>query len=294
MSKSKSATNPVALGRPDSSSPRYRMLHGIHETFARSLGTSLSTFLQAEIQADLARLALVSASEFQKTLRAPACLVRMRLVPREECIVLQLSPPAVFGLLEMLLGGSGGGSGEPENRALTEIEWSLLEEVVSVLVRALGESWRVFHEVEFKVESLENDPAMLPALDAAQPVVWIQLSVQFAGQTGEIGIVVPQEFFDSAAPAAPAKTAPQIAAPEEDVQRNLSLLEDASVDLEVTLAGPTMEFRELMALKAGQVVRFNYPLRKPLQALLNGSLVITGHVVSAGRKRAFQVEQLPN
>ena len=146
------------------------MLQGVHEIFARALGTSLSTFLQSEIQADLAQISVVPAGEFQKTLRAPACLIRLRLVPRDECIVVQLSPPVVFGLLEKLLGGSG--SGEIQSRALTEIEWSLLEEVVRVIVRVLGEAWQVFHEVEFKVESLENDPAMLPAQDAAKPLVW--------------------------------------------------------------------------------------------------------------------------
>jgi flagellar motor switch protein FliM len=293
MSKSKSATSPLSLGRPDSSSPRYRMLQGVHATFAQALGTALSTFLQTEIRAELAQVSVVPAGEFQKTLSAPSCLIKLRLTPRDESMVLHLSPPAVFGMLEMLLGGSGG-SGGVESRPLTEIEWSLLEEVVRVVVRVLGESWQVFHQVEFKVESLESDPAMLPLTDASQPLVWVRLALEFAGETGEIAIAVPQEFFAAAATPLALPEAPPVAVPEADVQRNLSLLEDASVDLEVTLDGPTMAFRELMALRAGQVVRFNYPLRKPLQASVNGSVTITGHVVSAGRKRAFQIEQLPN
>ncbi len=293
MSKPKSAKNPLGLGQPDTTSPRYRMLQGVHESFARSLETALSTFLQSEIRTALDQMSFLTAGEFQKGLRAPACLIRMRLLPREDCVLVHLTPPVVFGLLEMLLGGSGG-TGEKESRALTEIEWSLLEEVVRVMVRALGEAWQPFHAVEFKVESLESDPAMLPANDPGQALVLVRIALGFAGESGEVSIAVPQEFFDSAAPAMTMKEAPQIAPPEEDVQRNLRLLEDAAVDLEVTLDGPTMEFRELMALKAGQVVRFNYPLGKPVQALVNGSLAISGHVVSSRRKRAFQIEQMPN
>lgn len=269
------------------------MLQGVHETFARSLGTALSTFLQSEIRADVAQISFLPAREFQKTLHAPACLIRLRLEPRDECMILQLSPAVVFGLLEMLLGGTGG-AGEPEIRALTEIEWSLLEEVVRVMAQTLGEAWQVFHAVEFKVESLENDPAMLPAQDPGEGLVWIRLAVGFARQNGELGIAIPKTFFESAVPAVCVKEPLPIAPPDEDVQRNLRLLEDASVDLEVSLDGPTMEFQELMALKPGQVVRFNYPLLKPVRARVNGSLGITGHVVSAGRKRAFQIEQLPN
>jgi flagellar motor switch protein FliM len=270
------------------------MLQGVHETFARALGGALSAFLQSEIQASVAQISVVPAGEFQNALVAPSCLIRMKLIPRDECTIVHLSPTIVFGLLEMLLGGKGAGPAEPEVRALTEIEWSLLEEVVRVIVRSLGESWQVFHQVEFKVESLENDPAMLPAQDPAQPLVLIRIAVEFTGRSGEIAIAVPQDFFDAATPVVPVRDPVEIAPPREDVERNLRLLENAFVDMEVTLDGPTMEFRELMTLKAGQVVRFNYPLGKPVQALVNGSLSLTGHVVSAKRKRAFQIEQLPN
>jgi len=76
-----------------------------------------------------------------------------------------------------------------------------------------------------------------------------------------------------------------------DFERNLALLEDSAVDLEVRLQGPTLEFEDLMDLKAGQVLTFDYPLRKPLHASVNGAVTIEGYVVSSGRKRAFQVEE---
>ena len=63
--------------------------------------------------------------------------------------------------------------------------------------------------------------------------------------------------------------------------------------LEVTLEGPTMAFEELMRLKAGQVITFDYPIQKPLRATVNGAAAMTGHIVSAMDKRAFQVERLP-
>ena len=47
-------------------------------------------------------------------------------------------------------------------------------------------------------------------------------------------------------------------------QHNLELLGEANVGFQVILEGPAMQLRELAGLQAGQVVRFDYPLEKPL------------------------------
>lgn len=281
----------LELGRQDAANKEFRVIQGMHEAFAKSVGTALSLLLQAEIRAELGEISLVTAGVFQKSLRAPACLIRMQLHPRQERIILRLDCPAAFGLLELLLGGKGGRS-RTENREPTEIEWSLLEEVVRVIARALGEAWLVFHEVDFKVESLESDPARLPSLDPALPLLRIGFTLHFGEQTGTMEIAAPQAFFEMPAPAQVEESAENMPAMEE-IQRNLELLEDAAVQIEVTLEGPTMAFSDLTALKTGQVVTFDYPLAKKLQALVNGTVPISGHIVSAGRKRAFQVEELP-
>jgi flagellar motor switch protein FliM len=281
----------LELGRRDPANREYRMIHGVHETFARALGTSLSGLLQSEVRAELGEISLVTGKDFQRSLSAPACLIRMQLHPRQERIVLHLDCAAAFGLLELLLGGKGGSS-STEAREPTEIEWSLLEEVVRVIARTLGEAWVVFHEVDFKVESLESDPARLPSPDPAAPMMQIGFTLHFGEQSGTMRFAAPQSFFEMPVPQE-IPEAPANMPGVEEIQRNLELLEDAAVHLEVSLEGPTMAFRDLTDLKTGQVVRFDYPLNKRLQAMVNGAIPISGHIVSAGRKRAFQVEELP-
>jgi flagellar motor switch protein FliM len=280
------------MGRPDTADPQFRILQGVHETFAGSLATSLATFLQSEILASLREICFVTAADFQSALPAPSCLIALRLHPRQERTILYFPSPTVFALLDLLLGGKGGPGPTPE-RGLTEIEWSLLEEVVRVIVRCLGEAWQCFHAVEFEVESLGSDPSLLPSPDPTRSVVRIGFDLQLGGQAASFDIVVPRIFFETAGPGQEQEEDPTSAAPAAKLERNLDLLKQAVVELEVTLQGPTLTFGKLKELKAGQVVTFDYSLNKPLTALVNGSVAITGHIVSAGRKRAFQVEELP-
>jgi flagellar motor switch protein FliM len=253
------------------------------------LETSISAFLQSEIHVRLGETSVVTLAEFRKTLPSPTCFIALRLHPRPETMVLHFECPTIFSLLELLLGGKGG-SPPAAPRELTEIEWSLLEEVVRVVVRPLGEAWRPFHETEFAVENLGSDPSLLACPDPTRPMVRIEFTLQLGEQTGRFEIAVPQAFFEKASPE-PRAEAAVIAPPQADVERNLALLENAAVELEVRLQGPTLEFKELMELKAGQVLTFDYSLRKPLEGSVNGVVPIQGFIVSSGRKRAFQIEE---
>lgn len=281
--------DPISLGTEVSDDPQQRLLRGVHENFAQALSASFSAFLQGEIAVRLETVSFVSAADFRRTLEAPSSLISFQLVPLAERAILALDCPTVFSLLELLLGGKLD-SPPSQQRKLTEIEWTLLEEVVRVLVAALGEAWKTFHTVEFKVLALENDPELLPVPDPARPLVELCFALSLGEQSGGFRIAVPQTFFKIA----PGEDeAPPAQRGAESAQRNLELLGEAMVDVEVILDGPAMELRELAALETGQVVLFDYPLQKPLRAMVNETVPITCQIVSAGRKRAFQVERLP-
>jgi flagellar motor switch protein FliM len=284
-------TQRLNLARRDPSGPQFRMLQGIHETFAQTLGTALSAFLQSEIRCDLGDISVEALGEFQQSLSAPACFVTMRLRPRPENMVLHLDSLTVLALLELLLGGKGD-STPASARALTEIEWSLLEEIVRVLVRPLGEAWRICHNVEFEVESLGSDPTLLDCPDPGQLTARIGFRIQVGSYAGDFEIAVPETFFQAPAPAAQPEVATE-PVPPGDLENKLGLIEDAFVEFEVKLQGPSLRFKELMELKPGQVLTFDYSLEKPVNAVLNDAVTMPGHIVSSGKKRAFQVERLP-
>lgn len=280
--------NPVSLGRQTPDDPQQHLLRDVHENFAQALSASLSAFLQSEIGVTLDTISVLSAAEFHGGLQAPSGLISFQLEPLTEQAFLALDCSTVFALLELLLGGSLG-SAPAQQRKLTEIEWTLLEEVVRVVVAALGRAWKTFHAVEFKVLTLENDPQLLPVPDPARMLVQLNFALRLGEQDGAFQIAVPRTFFAKGR----AEETPAAQPAAENTQRNLALLEEATVELEVVLEGPSMELRELTSLRPGQVVRFDYPVQKPLRALVNETVPIACQMVNAGRKRAFQVERLP-
>ena len=278
---------PLDLSHQETSTPHFRMLQSIHEAFARSLSNALSTFLQSEIQANLADIRFTTAGDFRKAVPNPSCLIVLRLHPGSETMTLYLESPTALTLLDLLLGGSGMPASAP--RELTEIEWSLLEEISRAILRSLGESWQIVKSVEFVVESMGSDAGLIACAEPTRSDLRLTFEMQIAGQPGHFEIAVPSSFF---APATTAHVPQEIAkdvASNIDVERNARLLEDAEVELEVRLEGPRLTFRDFLALQQGQVVKLDHALHAPVRAVVNGDPSLTGHILGAGRKRAFQV-----
>jgi flagellar motor switch protein FliM len=263
------------------------MLQSLHEAFARSLSNVLSAFLQTEIQVKLDGTSLTTAGEFRKAVPNPSCLIVLRLHPGSETMMLYLESATVLTLLDVLLGGTGLPASAP--RELTEIEWSLLEEISRVIVRPLGESWKIVKSVEFVAESMGCDPALVACPEPATSVLQVSFEMQIAGQLGHFEIAVPSSFFAAAATAhAPQEVAEDVAS-KTDMERNARLLEDAEVELEVRLEGPRLSFADFLELQQGQVIKFEHGLHMPVQGVVNGAPSLMGHILAAARKRAFQV-----
>ena len=278
---------PLDLSHQETSTPHFRMIQSIHEAYARSLSTALSTFLQSEIQAKLAGIRLTTSGDFRKAVPNPSCLIVLRLHPGPETMMLYLESATALALLDLFLGGTGMPASTP--RELTEIEWSLLEEISRALLRPLGEGWQIIKSIEFVAETMGSDPGLMACPEPTRSDLQLSFELQLAGQLGHFEIAVPSSFF---APAMPAHVQQEIAndvASKADIERNARLLEDAEVELEVRLEGPRLSFRDFLALQRGQVVKLDHALHAPVRAVVNGDPSLAGHILSAGRKRAFQV-----
>jgi len=79
---------------------------------------------------------------------------------------------------------------------------------------------------------------------------------------------------------------------EEERTRMLNLLSPSAMKMDARLKGSMLSVEQLMALNSGDVLMFDYPVNRPLDLIINGTLKFRGHVFSTGRKRAFLVESI--
>ena len=126
--------------RPDRiAKDQLRSIHLLHDNFARNLASSLSGYLRAYVIVNLVSVEQLSFAEFTQCLPSPTVLVSLGMKPFDGNAVMELNPSLVFPLLEMLLGGSG--KGQALSRETTEIEQSILEGLLRIILQDLRSAW---------------------------------------------------------------------------------------------------------------------------------------------------------
>ncbi len=291
--KRQSAAARFDFRRPDRiPKSQVRAIHLLHDTFVRNLVSSLSAYLRSYLTVNLVSVEQLSYEEFLDGLPSPTCMVSLGLTPYDGNAVLELNPSLVFPILEMLLGGTGRGSGAIQ-RDVTEIEQKLLDGLFRIILHDLREAWKAVTEIEFTIESTETEPQLLHILAPNEAVVAIGIEVRIGETVGMMNIAMPsivikmmRQKFDQQW-----SVRKTLASPAEQA-RVLRMVRDAKLSLEARLEGPTLTVRDLLALNEGHLLTFDYPVDRPVELLVNGTRKFTVQVVSTGKKRGCVIEQV--
>ncbi len=279
---------PYDFRRPDRiAKDQLRAIRVLHENFARSMASSLSAYLRAYVIANLVSVEQLSFMEFTHCLASPTCLVGLGMRPFEGSAVLEMNPSLVFPILEMLLGGSAKITTKI-TREITEIEQSILERILGIILNDLCQAWHGVAPLDFSIQNQETEPQMLQILAPNEAVVAISIEVRIGENSGMMNIGIPsivikmlRQKFDQQWSVRKSKST------TEEQARVLRLIKPAKIRLDTRLQGPTLRTSELLDIQPGDLLAFDYSVDTPVDLLINGKLKFKGSVGSNGRKKAF-------
>jgi len=265
-----------------------RAIYVLKQKFLHHVVSSLSAYLRTGVTAQLLAVDHLSYAEFLRSLPSPTCVVSVGMRPYEGNAVLELDPSLIFPIIEILLGGNNK-LGASAIREITEIEQNVLDGLFRIILQALAEAWKDVVPVTLTIESVGKEARLLHA--PHEPMVAMSFEIKLEEGAGHMNLAVPTEILtvpgeDGAAQSTPRK----VEAGEADQARMLELLREATCTLEAHLEGPTLQVRELLDLKQGDVLTFDHPIDQPLGGLVNGKRKFAGQIVSTGKRKAFQIE----
>ena len=281
------------FSRPDRiAKSQLRSIQLIHDTFIRNLMASLSAYLRTYLTINLVSVEQLSYSEFIEGLRSPTCLASLTHLPYEGNALLEISPSLIFPILELLLGGSGKASTGME-REITEIEQKILDDLFRLILHDLKEAWKPVTKLEFKLESLETDPQAVQVIAPTEGVIVISIDIRMGDTIGMMNIAMQsimirmmRQKFGQQWSARKSESTPS------EQQRLWGLVKSSVMNLEVLLEGPTLFMTDLLDLKEGDVVKFDYPVEKALTLKLNGKPKYQGQMFGIGNKLGVSIDSV--
>jgi flagellar motor switch protein FliM len=268
-----------------------RTIHLLHENFARSLSSSLSAYLRSYAVVNLISVEQLSFREFTQSLPSPTSLVVLGMKPYDGSGVLEINPSLVFPVLEMILGGSGKSS-RGISRETTDIEQSILDGFLRVILNDLRAAWISVASIEFSIDSHEAEPQLLQFLAHNEAVVAISIEVKIGETSGLMNLGIPsitvkmlRQKLDQH------RTIRRTQPTEEEHIRLLHLIRPAQLHLDARLEGPMLGVPELLDLAEGDVLCFDFPETRAIDLAVNGTVKYEGSVVAAGGKRGLQIRR---
>lgn len=237
------------------SSGQLRTLQILHDGYASRLSVALSSLLMTTVDARLVTLDEMAYDEYSAQLTEHGCTNVLTVSGREHKALLDVHPTLAFAIIEKLLGG--GAAAIETERSLTGLEVSILKRALAVLVQELKEAWAPYSQVEFAVENTRTGTDGDPIADPQDSVIRGTLEIAMGSATGTIGICLPFDLLADLIPYAAAPEGEQALLEERAMTLTRSNMLGAQLPLQANLGGAVLTVRELLQLRAGDVIRLD-------------------------------------
>ena len=79
---------------------------------------------------------------------------------------------------------------------------------------------------------------------------------------------------------------------EDEQRRVLRLIKPVRLNMDARLQGPTLTVQDMMGLRVGDILAFDYPIEAPVDLLVNGKPKHKGYIQTNGRRVALRVDQI--
>lgn len=267
-----------------------RALRVVHDTFARSLASSLSAYLRNYVTVNLISVEQLSFREFTTCLPSPTCIATMRVTPFEGVALLEINPALAFPLIEVLLGG-GKLKPAPVEREMTDIERQIFEGLLTLILQNLSLAWQSVARVEFSIENHETEPALVHVLPPNEAIVMIATEIQIADTSGMMNIGVPSSIVKLLRQKFDQQWSPRRATiTDEEGGRMLERVRGAAIRVDARMEGSTVTFDDVLRLGVGDVLMLDSTAGDLATVLMNGLPKFRASLTVSGRRKAVLIQ----
>jgi len=176
-----------------------KLLKGIYENYCRMVTSQLTSSLRLMCDVTVEQ---VEESIFHEFNNALDDYVLMGLIDvkypdktmADSQILMEVSKPLSFVIIDRLLGGSGEEYGNL--RDYTDIELSLLGNMIKQLVKLMGGTWESTMEIETELSKVETNARFIQSINYNDTVVIIVLNVSLNQSNGKLTICIPSSILD--------------------------------------------------------------------------------------------------
>lgn len=281
--------------RPDKFSKEHlRSLRILHESFARMLGSSLTSYLSAGVQVRLTMLEQGTYDEYIQSLPTPTVIYVVGLAPLPGQAVVELNLHVARVLIDRLLGGTGAPAAR--NAEMTEIELALLKTIGQFILSSLREAWSNVVPLRPTMQEPVLSPELAQFATMAEATVMLVLEVSLFKTTGTISMCIPyqvlQPVLDNLTSQVWFGGNTTTHKADNDSRGQMGdRISQVSLPITVELGEAELTVQGLLDLQEGHLLKLNTNANGPLPIRVDDRVKFVGQAGLSGKNLAVQIVQ---
>lgn len=252
----------------DVSQDKVASLQIIFDTFSQKVAASLSAKVGFTVQTRVLSVTQSPYANFVKTISVPTLIGIIDIKPLKGLVLVEISPNVLFNFIDRLLGGKG--EIVSLTRGLTEIESEVVEGIVNGFAKDLKNALANVIELNPELKKIESNPQFAQIASPQDAVIVGTIEIKVGETTGNMTLCLPLLTIEpiiskltgeekSSLPGGKAQSASP-----EDISKMRRALEDVNIPLIVELGRTEVSMRDILELKAGDVIRLKSKVNESL------------------------------
>ena len=239
---------------------RMPTLEMINERFARYFRISLFNMLRRTADISVRGVQMIKFSEYMHGLYLPTSLNLVRFKPLRGTALFVFDPKLVFTAVDNFFGGDGRFYTPIEGREFTPTEGRVIQIILQHVFHDLKEAWAPVLPVEFEYLNMEVNPQFANIVSPTEVVVVSTFQVELEGGGGQIHVTMPYAMLEPMREMLDAGIQSDRSGVDDRWLKALrDQMKEARVELNATLAEKEMSLRQILQLKAGDIIPVELP-----------------------------------
>ena len=281
---------------------KLKTISSIYETFARLCSSYLTGILRMFTKVTILQIEEQRYYEFNNALPDSVYMGIVDLKPKdkditESQIMIEVSKDACFLIIDRLLGGSGETLIADSSRDFTEIELSLLNNVMFNFTKSLKETWANYLDVDPVVMSIESNSRLVQNIGPDEIVVIITMELEMKGNKCSMNVCLPGVFLEEAMSKMSTRNARANRrydeAKEQEKRENLvKSIENSELNIKAVIGELTLSLGEILYMQLGDIIMLDKPVDEDALIYIEKTPWFTGKMGTKQKHKAIRINQI--
>ena len=171
---------------------RLPMLEIVFDRLVRIMSTSLRNFTSDNVEVGIDSIVSLRFGDYLNSVPLPAMLAVFKVEEWDNFGLLVIDSALIYSIVDVLLGGRRGTAAmRIEGRPYTTIERTLVERLITVVLKDLSDAFSPLTPVTFRFERLEVNPRFAAISRLSNACILSKLRVDMEDRGGRIELLLP-------------------------------------------------------------------------------------------------------